>query len=251
MREWFLSLFDKNLGGLEINLFDFWHIGYLLLAIGGIILTAFLLRKKSEKTQRKFVNALIIIAVISYVLDFFVQPLYRGGEMDVDKLPFHICTFISIVAIFARFNKKFAWLNQPAVVLCIVAPLMYLCYPGSALGGVSPIGYKVVQTFFYHSMVLAYGVLSLTTKSVKLSIKGIWKEFFMILFIALWASIGNAIYADYDWFFLKGSAFPFIPVSIMPLVVIVAVFLMVLIIYGIYTLVYRHYYPKVKPVRYY
>lgn len=59
-----------------------------------------------------------------------------------------------------------------------------------------------------------------------------------IICIALWASLGNAVYSNpdhhYDWFFLTGSSFPFVPEPLMPLAVVVAILGMVFIIYGIY-----------------
>lgn len=124
---------------------------------------------------------------------------------------------------------------------------MYLTYPGSALGGVSPICYRVVQTFLFHGALLGYGVLSVTTKQVELDVKKVWKELVVIVVIACWASIGNALYETsthhYDWFFLTGSTFPFIPKPLMPFAVIIAVFGMVMIIYGLNYLI-KHIYSK-------
>ena len=117
---------------------------------------------------------------------------------------------------------------------------MYICYPGTALGDISPISYKVIQTFFYHGVLFAYGVLSLTTKKVDFKMKNIWQALVLICIIAVWATIGNFAYAHDDgtpwnWFFLQDAAFGFdFPYPITSLMVISGVFVMCLIIYGIY-----------------
>lgn len=77
--------------------------------------------------------------------------------MDVDKLPFHICTLVAVFIPFAQFNKKFAKIKDVISCLAIVASLIYISYPGSALGGVLPWCYKVVQTFVFHGLVFAWG----------------------------------------------------------------------------------------------
>jgi hypothetical protein len=63
--------------------------------------------------------------------------------------------------------------------------------------------------------------------------------------IAAWATVGNLTFNSsylgndpdahhYDWFFLTGTTFPFVPPYLMPIAVIAAVLGMVMIIYGLY-----------------
>lgn len=110
---------------------------------------------------------------------------------------------------------------------------MYITYPGSALGDIGTFSYKVVQTFVFHGLVFSWGVLSLTTGSITLKFKNIWKQAIGILIIMVWATFGNYAYADYNWFFLMSSPFAFIPDSFAPLAVFVAIFAMCAIIYSI------------------
>ena len=118
---------------------------------------------------------------------------------------------------------------------------MYLTYPGSALGEISPFVYKVVQTFVYHGLVFGYGVISITTGDVKLQFKKIYHELIALALIIIWAYLGNLAYADYDWFFLTGSTFPFIqPSWLMPFVVLACVFAMCAIIHLIFFFIYKN-----------
>lgn len=238
MRDVLLKLFGTTEGSVEITLFSIWHILYIVLIVGLTIGGSFIIRKKGKEQQVKVLNLLAYLLIGVYIADFFIQPLASSSfEMDVDKLPFHICTLMSIFVPFAQFNKKFEKIKDAICCLTIVASLMYITYPGSALGGVTPWCYKVVQTFAFHGLMFAWGVLSLTTGSIKLEFKNIWKELAGIIIVIIWASFGNTVYSNedhhYDWFFITGSTFPFIPSWLMPFVVLVAVYGMCAIIFSI------------------
>lgn len=236
MRNFLLKMFQAE-GGPEITLFSIWHIMYIVLIVGLTIGVAFLLKGKSQKIKNLVLSILAIAGVGVYIADFFIMPLARtSGTIDIDKLPFHICTFIGIMIPFAQFNsraKNCSSFKEVVACLAIVSSLMYVTYPGSALGGVGTFSYKVMQTFIFHGLVFGWGVLSLTTGYASLHFKNIWKQLIGILIIMIWATLGNYTYADYNWFFLKTSIFPFIPDALMPLAVLVAVFGMCAIIYSI------------------
>lgn len=235
MRNFFLWLFETKEEPFDIQLFGFWHIFYALVIIATTIALGFYLAKKNDKKlNNKVLRLLAAAGVIIYVADFFIQPLFRDGQMNVDKLPFHICTLMAPVSCFVQFNERFERFREPVAFMSIVGPLMYICYPGSAIGSESPFCYEIIQTFVYHGIIFSWGFNNLATSTVKPSIKRSWHALVGICLVALWAGFGNVVYADYDWFFLTGSTFPFVPKLLMPVVVIAAVFGMVMIIYGLY-----------------
>ena len=247
MRNFLIKLFETREEPFDIELFSFWHILYLVLIIGSIITAGVLLRGSTPEKKMRVLAFLSTALVVIYLGDFFIQPLFRDGEMNVDKLPFHICTLMCPVSAFVQFNKKFERFREPVAFLSIVAPLMYLTYPGTAIGSVSPFCYEIIQTFLFHGVLLAWGYLNIALGVVKPVFKHCYRALIGIVMVAAWAFLGNCIYgvpynytdADphFDWFFLTGSTFPFVPKALMPFAVITAVFLMVLIIYGLYFLV--------------
>ena len=239
MREFFLSLFSATEGNAEIALFNFWHILYLLILVGAPIGASFLLKGKTQKTKDTVLKVLAWLIPALYIADFLIMPLARKDfTIDVDKLPFHICTLMAFFVPFAQFNKKFEKIKQTIVCLTLVASLMYLTYPGSAIGDILPWCYKIIQTFLYHGCMLAWGILSLTIGGVKLEFKKLWKCAVGIAIIIVWAYFGSTVYSNedhhYDWFFVTGSTFPFVPTFLMPFAVFVAVFGMCAIIHAIY-----------------
>lgn len=250
MRDFLIKIFSNTNGSVEISLFSIWHFLYVFLIAGATVGAAFALRNKSKEYKNKTLKIVSIVTLSLYIADFFLQPFVDGKsfELNIDKLPFHICTLMGIIAVFAQYSNK-QWFKEIATALAIAGSLMYLTYPGSALGGVTPWCYKVVQTMVYHGMLFMWGVLTLTTGEVKLTWKNIWMPLVGICVVAAWATIGNVCYNSsyvggdgnhhWDWFFLTGSTFPFVPTWLMPFAVITAVFSVICCVYLIYWLATR------------
>lgn len=248
MNEFLKNIFQWE-GGPEITAFSIWHIMYLVLIVGGTILTAFILKNKEISTKQKLLNILSVLVVSIYVADFFFMPLSRANEdptrqlIDPEKLPFHLCTFIGVMIPFAQFTKKenivAKAFKEIVATLAIVASVMYIFYPDSAIGDIGVFNYKVVQTFLFHGLVFAWGTLSLTTGAVTISFKSIWKPLLGILAIMGWATLGNLAYVNElycisgNWCFLRVSFFPFIPDALMPLVFFACVFGVCALVYCI------------------
>ena len=245
MKEFFSWLFSQNNSSVQIGLFDIWHFTYLFIIFGGSILLGCVYRKKSGDAKEKLLRLFAYLTVGLYVADFFIMPLsdsYNG--ISTYKLPFNVCTIMAILAPFVQFNSRFASIKTPIVTLSIASSLMWMCYPGSALGGQPPFCYIIFQTFMYHGFLFCWGFLNLALGVVRLDIRKIWKEFIGILMILVWAAFGNTIYeGEYNWFFIETSIFPFLSDEIMPLMVVFSVFGVCLVVYGIYYTV-RHFATK-------
>ena len=231
-------LFSENNSNASINLFDIWHILYLVIIFGGCFLITLLFKNKEYDVKRKIVKVFCYLTIGLYVADFFIMPLSDSFDgISVYKLPFNICTMMAVLVPFAEFNKKFEKIKHVIVTLSITSSLMWMCYPGSALGGQPPFSYIIFQTFMYHGFLFAWGFLNLTLGIVKLDIKKSWHEFCGILIILVWAAFGNEIYdGTQNWFFIEESIFPFLSNEIMPIMVVVSVFAVCLCVYGIYYL---------------
>lgn len=245
MRELFFKLFEMSHfdTGITITPFSPAHIVYLVLIFGGIVGAWFLLRKKSAEAKQKALRFLGYALVISYLSDFFVHE-FVYGEMNIDKLPFHICTALCPLMAIAQFNRKGDKILEPVAVLSVLAPMMYLCYPAS-IGDGEPWCYQAVQTMFYHGTLMAWGILSIALGVVKPDIRKIWKSGVLLIGITLWAKLGN-ILLEHNWFFLEEDAFYIglvengtIDKWVLMVVNPVVFFLAVLAVYGVCYAVHR------------
>lgn len=251
MYDFWHALFRDYDGGnvWEIKLFNMWHFLYIILIFG---LTALITRRglvKKEK-QTSWLNRIAGALAAFYLLDFMIQPFMTDSfSMNIDKLPFHICIVMCPFVLLVQFCKKAHFLKMPVAVFSLVASLMYITYPGTALGGITFYSYRVVQTFVYHGLLFAFGFLNLAWGVVELRWSKIWHCAVMLVCLELWAALGNFSYnhgdVHYDWLFITGSTYPFIPKTLMPVVVFAAIMLMVVIIFALYYLV-RHLINKKK-----
>ena len=240
MRDLFFKLFAKSHfnTGIAITAFSPSHIIYLLLITACIVGVALLLKRKSMETKEKVLDILVYALLISYISDFFVHDFVYGG-LEKDKLPFHLCTVLAPIIAFTQFNKHFKKFIEPVAALAIVAPLMYLTFPAS-IGDGEPWCYQAVQTMFFHGVELAWGILVFTTGKAQMQIKNVWHAGVLLVGITLWAKLGNEILGN-NWFFLQEDAFYIglvgsgvIPQWSLMIINPVAVFLIVLAVYGIY-----------------
>ena len=233
MKEFFAWLFSQNNSNLKIGLFDGWHFLYLFIIFGGTVALSILGCKKPQRKQ-KLLEMMAYLTIGLYVIDFFIMPLsdsYNG--ISAYKLPFNICTIMAVLVPFVQFNPRFQKIRMPVVTLSIASSLMWMCYPGTALGGQPPFSYVIFQTFMYHGFLFCWGVLNLAYGVEIPDIRKIWKEFVGILMILVWAAFGNAVYdSGYNWFFIQTSIFPFLSDEIMPVMVVASVFGVCLVIYG-------------------
>ena len=205
MRELFFKLFEMSHfnTGIKITPFSVAHLVYMFLIFGGIALAWYLLRDKDDSKKEKALRFLSYALVISYLSDFFVHDFVYGG-MNMDKLPFHICTALCPLTAIAQFNRKGHKILEPMAVLATLAPMMYVCYPAS-IGDGEPWCYQAVQTMFFHGVLLAWGVLNLALGKVRLNWKNCWKCAVVLVGITLWAKLGNVL-LEHNWFFLNEDA---------------------------------------------
>ncbi len=239
MKDTVAWLLGEDNSSLEINLFDIWHFLYLFLILGGSLLISLLFCNKSEDKKDRLTRLFANLTIGIYIADFFLMPLSDsyGRQIAYDKLPFHICTLMGVLVPFAEYNQRLAKIKPIIVTLSIASSVMWMVYPGSALGGQPPFCYRTLQTFMFHGFLFGWGVLNLAFGKVRLNIKGIWHELCAILIITAWAAIGNTLYDNENWLFIKTSIFPFLTDEMMPPVVIFCIFGTTFLIYCAYYLV--------------
>ena len=224
-----------------VTAFSIPHFVYLALITGAIAILWRTLRRRDDAAREKALRYLAYALVISYLSDFFVHD-FVYGEMNMDKLPFHLCTALCPLAAIAQFNRNGHKILEPVAMLCILGPLMYLCYPAS-IGEGEPWCYQAVQTMFYHGTQIAWGILTFALGRVKPDIRNCWKSGVLLVCVTLWAKLGN-ILLEHNWFFLEEDALYIglvesgvIPQWVLMIVNPLACFLGVLLLYGVFRLI--------------
>ena len=227
MYEFFKNLLsDHDNGIFTFEAFSLCHIIYLVLIIGAITLTIFLYRKKSQEEKVKLIDFTVTLALCLYIADFFLMP-FSYGYINIDKLPFHVCTSMSIMSLLARKTKFFSKFKTAFSLMGMIGALMYLTYP-AGVPSADGYSYRIVQTVLYHGLMIAQGIFAIAFEDVDLSWKTLKFDIIAIVLLVVWAYIGNTLYSgvvteqcecvegcihtittydhDFNWFFVKHDA---------------------------------------------
>lgn len=89
-----------------------------------IITTVLVLKNKNQSTKDKAINLVINLVFGLYILDFFLMPL-AYGSIDIEKLPFHICTVSCVLCFLSRHNKFFEKYKLQFVLLGLIGNINF------------------------------------------------------------------------------------------------------------------------------
>ncbi len=240
------KILQDHTGSAVFAPYNLWHCLYLVLLIGSITAIGLLLKNKSEKIKTRAVDLTISLAFGLYMADFFLMP-FSYGYVDIDKLPFHICTLMSVMCFASRHNAFLGRFKTAFTMMGLVGALIYVAYPaGVANGEVSIFSYRILQTLLFHGLMVAYGVWSLLFGDAKPTWRTSYKDLGVISANILLAVIANHLYSgvengrSFNWCFIVSDPLCIIPDSVAPYVmpfIIIAIFFAIdMLIYLIYRL---------------
>ncbi|MBP5224122.1 MAG: YwaF family protein [Lachnospiraceae bacterium] len=240
-------LADKK-GGDIFKLFSGWHFFYILVTVCIIAAVYLAAKDREEEAKRKTCTFFIDLSFALYMLDFFLMP-FAYEAIDIEKLPFHICTAMCLACFISRHHPKLYGWHTHFALLGFLSNLVYLIYPAGVMWhAVHPSSYRVIQTLIFHSLMTVYGFLTLALEKDALSWKTCWKDLVVLAGMTVWALLGNTLYRgsagsysnDFNWFFVERDPFnmfdPKTAPYIMPFLNIAVFFAAEMLIYCVYML---------------
>ncbi len=243
-------LSDKK-GGATFTCFGVWHWFYILLAAAVIVFACIFLKGKAHTVRRKTVDFFLSVAFGLYIADFFLMP-FAYGHIDIEKLPFHICTAMCVACFVSRHNRHLRAYSLHFALLGFLSNLVYLIYPAGVMWHqVHPLSYRVIQTLLFHGCMTVYGFLALVFDESGLQRKLWRRDLAIIAGMTLWAVVGNALYTEkmpgYNWFFTLQDPFYLLPPQIapfvMPILNIALFFAVEQLLYAVFGALRRKLYP--------
>lgn len=240
------SLLSDKKGDIVFSCFGVWHLIYILIVFVIAFLAIYFLRSKTQESKNRVTKIFINIAFAMYILDFFLMP-FAYGEIDIEKLPFHICTAMCVMCFLSRHNHFLEKYSLHFALLGFISNLVYLLYPAGVMWyQVHPLSYRVIQTLAFHGCMVIYCLLALVFDEKRLEWKKCYRDLIVVSAMTLWAVIGNALYNgngdgyshNFNWFFVLQDPFYLLPKEIapfiMPILNIVLFFTVDMLIYFIY-----------------
>ena len=216
------SLLKDYKGDIIFKCFSIWHFLFMFIIFGGIITAVILLKNRSYKTKEKVLNIVITSVFALYILDFFLMP-FAYGSIDIEKLPFHICTLSCVLCFLSRYNKFLNKFRVHFALLGLIGNITYVLYPaGVEWCQIAPYSYRVIQTIFFHGLMTMYGILTIIYDKEKLKWKTAYIDLIMLSIFVVWALIGNYAYTNENsfrnWLFVVQDPFNALPKDIAPIV---------------------------------
>ena len=237
------NLLSDKKGGEIFRCFGVWHFVYIALAAVAFTLIFLSLKSKDKDAKDKVMLTLINISFGLYILDFFLMP-FAYGEIDIEKLPFHICTAMCVACFLSNHIERLKPLRVHFALLGFISNLVYLIYPAGVMWHAThPLSYRVVQTLIFHGIMSVYGLLTLVFDGKELSFKTCYRDLAVISGMTVWALVGNLLYNGeageyshfFNWFFVIRDPFYILPANIAPFIM---PFVNIGLFFGVEMLVY-------------
>jgi uncharacterized membrane protein len=225
MHEWLMDLLADRKGEGAFTCFGPFHLTMVGLFLSVMGLLWLWLRGKDFSRRKKAIDFWGDLAFGLYVLDFFLMPL-AYGHIEIEKLPFHVCTAMCVLCFLSRRCQRLGSLRIHFAVYALISNLVYLCYPAGVMWqGVQPLTYRVLQTLVFHGVMTVYGFLVICFEP--LPQRRNWAaELGVIAAMAAWAMVGNWLYNGaygtqtyfFNWFFVVRDPFWLLPEGIAPFI---------------------------------
>jgi hypothetical protein len=237
------NLLSDKKGGEIFSCFGLWHFIYIALAAMTLALLFLSLKNKDKGAKNRVMLTLINISFGLYILDFFLMP-FAYNEIDIEKLPFHICTAMCVMCFLSNHIDGLKPLRVHFALLGFISNLVYLIYPAGVMWHAThPLSYRVVQTLIFHGIMSVYGLLTLIYDGKELSFKTCYRDLAIIFGMTVWALIGNLLYNGeageyshfFNWFFVIRDPFYMLPANIAPFIM---PFVNIGLFFGVEMLVY-------------
>ena len=235
-------LSDRREGEL-FTCFCSWHIILILLVVAAIAFLCYVMKNKGADFRKRVLDLTCGAAFGLYMLDFFLMP-FAYGAIEIEKLPFHACTFTCLICFLSRHSEFFSQFRRPITVIGFILNLCYLVYPAGIMwSAVEPFTYRAIQTLGFHAIMVIYTFLAIVyDEGIKFEWKKIYEELIVLCFMAVWSLLGNHLYSgvyptytvEYNWFFTRTDPFGILPPSIAPFVTVGAFFAACAVIFAVY-----------------
>jgi len=213
------ELLADRTGGVTFSCFGVWHLCYLLLAIAILSFAVARACKATPEQRRRIAQRFLHTAFILYIADFFLMP-FAYGEIDVEKLPFHLCTAMCVLSFMSHRNTFLGKYRSQFALYGLLSNLIYLIYPAGLMWyAVHPLSYRVLQTLLFHGSMAGYGLLVLLFDQTTAEQTSWRRDLLVIVCMTLWALLGNFLYTGeawghtqfINWFFVLRDPFYLLP----------------------------------------
>ena len=194
---------------MVIEWFNFWYFFFIALSAGLIVGLYFLLRNKSEKTQKAVLFSILAVGFLMHFLKVYYPPY----STDVDRM-LRDSWFVNIcaanIALFPfLFFIKNKYVKDYMVYIGIISGLIAIFYPQEPMAKVDQLAEQldILRFYFHHWMLVAVPMLMLLFKHHRLSYKRAWSAPTGLLLLMLFIMLNQIFQSELGFIPLRGDGF--------------------------------------------
>lgn len=195
---------------MVIEWFNFWYFFFIVLSAGLIAGLYFLLRNKSEKTQKAVLFSILVIGFLMHFLKVYYPP-YSTDEARLLRDSWFVNICAANIALFPfLFFVKNKYVKDYMVYIGIISGLIAIFYPQEPMDKANQLGEQldILRFYFHHWMLVAVPMLMLMFKHHKLSYKRVWSAPTGLLLLMLFIMLNQLFQSELGFVPLRGDRFP-------------------------------------------
>ncbi len=181
-----------------IDMFNGWYFFWLILAAGSVTGLYFLLRNKSEKTQKWVLFGLLALGFVMHFLKVYIPP-YSVDEARMLRDSWFVNICGANIALFPfLFWSKNDKIKDYMFYIGVLSGLIALFYPQEPIAKVDQLGEQldIIRFYYHHWMVMAVPLLMVLLGMHKLSYKRIWAAPVGLLILMLFIILNQVLMSE-------------------------------------------------------
>lgn len=191
-----------------IAMFNFWYFFWLILAAGATVGLYFLLRNRSQFTQKAALFGILIFGLALHFLKVYIPPYsVDHARLLRDSWFVNICAANIALFPFLFFSKKNA-VKDYMFYLGTISGLLALVYPQEPIAKLDQLAEQldIVRFYFHHWMLMAVPLLMVLLGHHKISYKRVWTAPVGLLLLMLFIILNQVFQAELGFVPLRNQA---------------------------------------------
>lgn len=183
---------------MVISMFNFWYFFWLLLSVGAFLGLYFLLKNKSEKTQKIVLFSILVFGFLLHFLKVFIPP-YSVDEARMLRDSWFVNICAANIALFPfMFLSKKECLKDYMFYIGVLSGLIALFYPEEPIAKVNQLAEQldIVRFYFHHWMLLSVPLLMVLLGHHKLSYKRVYRAPIGLLLLMLFIMLNQLFQSE-------------------------------------------------------
>ncbi len=194
---------------MEIQMFNFWYFFWLILSVGSTVGLYFLLKNRTQKTQRLVLFSLLLFALVLHFLKALIPPYSTDpNRWYRDSWFINICAANIALFPFLFFSKN-KYVKDYMFYLGILGGLIAILYPVEPLQKADQAAeaLDIVRFYLHHHILWSVPLLTVLLGHHKPDYKRVWSVPGSLLLVLLFIMLNQVLQSELGFVDLRNDDF--------------------------------------------